>query len=545
MLKIPNISQQPVEPHEMSQYLSKKDLIKEIVKCGKDPAYFIDNYCKISHPTQGQISFKTWDFQRDLLQKFNDFRHNVILKSRQMGISTITAAYVSWLMLFYRDKNILVIATKFSTASNLVKKVKAMIKNLPPWFEQIATIEIDNRSSFVLNNGSEIKASSTSTDAGRSEALSLLVIDEAAHIEGFDDLWTALQPTMAVGGRCIALSSPNGVGNWFHKTFTLSESGENDFHPTTLHWTLHPDRDQEWFEETTRNLSRRKVAQEYECNFNASGETVIHPTDLDRIKQQCCAPEHQTSFDRNFWIWKEYDNEKKYFLVGDTARGDGKDYSVFHIFEIETMEQVAEYRGKPTLDIFSKILYDAGMEYGSCMIVLENNNIGFSVLEKLISQSYPNIYYSTKGSHEFVEQYEAEYISNSIAGFTTSQKTRPLIIAKLEEFIRNKMIILNSERSYRELKTFIWKNGRPEAQRSYNDDLAISLAIGCWIRNTVLHENEKDVSYKKSVLNSMIFTKTTMNTTIPGMIGYRKEKNLDELKQAKELYENYNWIIKG
>jgi len=95
----------------MSQYLSKKELVKEIVKCGKDPAYFLDTYCKISHPTKGQIPFKTWDFQKELLQKFNDYRYNIILKSRQLGISTITAGYVIWLMLFHRDKNILVIAT--------------------------------------------------------------------------------------------------------------------------------------------------------------------------------------------------------------------------------------------------------------------------------------------------------------------------------------------------------------------------------------------------------------------------------------------------
>ena len=67
---------------------------------------------------------------------------------------------------------------------------------------------------------------------------------------------------MAVGGRCIALSSPNGVGNWFHKTYVAADNGESNFHPTRLHWTLHPERDQEWFEETTKNLSRRTIAQE-------------------------------------------------------------------------------------------------------------------------------------------------------------------------------------------------------------------------------------------------------------------------------------------
>jgi len=529
----------------MSQYLSKKELVKEIVKCGKDPVYFIDNYCKISHPTRGQIAFKTWDFQQELLHKFNDYRNNVILKSRQMGISTISAAYVSWIMLFHRDKNVLVIATKFNTAANLVKKVKAMIKNLPPWFDQIATIAIDNRSSFVLNNGSEIKASSTSVDAGRSEALSLLVIDEAAHIEGFDELWTALQPTMAAGGRCIALSSPNGVGNWFHKIYGGAISGDNSFHPTRLHWTLHPDRDQAWFDDTTRNLSRRRIAQEYECNFNASGETVIHPDNLRNIEQFCSEPKHQTGFDRNFWIWKEYSPENKYLLVGDVARGDGNDFSVFHIFDTNTMEQVAEYRGKPTTDLFSGILFDAGKEYGDAMVVIENNNIGFSVLEKLIDAGYPNLYHSTKGTHQYLEQYEAEQVSNSVPGFTTSQKTRPLIVAKLEEFVRNELIILNSTRSFQELKTFVWKNGRPEAQRGYNDDLVMSLAIGCWVRDTVLEENTRDLQYKKAFLNSMIFTTTRLNTTISGMQGYKKEETFDKISEAQKLYTDFSWLIKG
>jgi hypothetical protein len=448
-------------------------------------------------------------------------------------------------MLFHRDKNILVIATKFSTAANLVKKVKAMIKNLPPWFDQLAQIAIDNRSSFVLNNGSEIKASSTSSDAGRSEALSLLVIDEAAHIEGFDDLWTALQPTMAAGGRCIALSSPNGVGNWFHKTYVAADSGENDFHPTKLHWSLHPERDQKWFDETTRNFSRRRVAQEYECNFNASGETVIHPDNLNKIEQLCCEAKHQTAFDRNFWIWKEAEQDKKYLLVGDVARGDGNDYSVFHVFQTDTMEQVAEYRGKPTTDLFARILFDAGKEYNEAMLIVENNNIGFSVLEKLIEAGYPNLYYSIKGSHDYIEQYRAEGVSNAVPGFTTSQKTRPLIVAKLEEFIRNELITINSVRTFQELKTFVWKNGRPEAQRGYNDDLVMSLAIACWVRDTVLEENTRDLEYKRAFLNSMIISNTKLNTTIPGQQGYKKVESFDKISAAKKMYQNYGWIIKG
>ena len=131
----------------MAYQLSKEEIVKEIVRCGKDPVYFLNNYAKISHPQHGLISFKTYDFQDDLLRSFSDHRFNIILKARQLGISTITAGYVVWLMMFHRDKNVLVMATKFGTASNLVKKVKQIIKNLPSWM-QIATIAVDNRTSF-------------------------------------------------------------------------------------------------------------------------------------------------------------------------------------------------------------------------------------------------------------------------------------------------------------------------------------------------------------------------------------------------------------
>ena len=160
-----------------------------------------------------------------------------------------------------------------------------------------------------MTNGSQIKASSTSGDAGRSEALSLLVLDEAAHIEGLDELWTGLYPTLSTGGRCIALSTPNGVGNWFHKTYAQSEQSNNDFFPTCLPWDVHPDRDQTWFDKETRNMSRRQIAQELECNFNTSGDTVIHPDDLKRMLSLTCEPKHKTGFDRNFWIWEEYSPE--------------------------------------------------------------------------------------------------------------------------------------------------------------------------------------------------------------------------------------------
>ena len=529
----------------MSYTLSKKEIVAEILKCGKDPVYFIDNYARISHPIDGLIPFKTYPYQADLLQDFNDYRFNVILKARQLGISTIAAAYVVWLMLFHRDKNILVMATKFKTASNLVKKVKAIMKNLPEWII-ISEISIDNRSSFELSNGSQIQAASTSGDAGRSEALSLLVIDEAAHVENLDELWAGLYPTISTGGRVIALSTPNGVGNWFHKTYTEADEGSNDFHPINLSWDVHPDRDQEWFDKETRNMSRREIAQELECNFNTSGESVIHPDDIAWIEGVVCEPKYRTGFDRNLWIWEQYQADCNYLLVADVARGDGADYSVFHIVKLETMEVVAEYQGKPNLDMYSSILMQTGKEFGNCLLVVENVGIGISVLEKLIDLQYPNLYYSVKGSHEFIDGYQAETNNSAVPGFTTSSKTRPLIVAKLEEFIRNKLIKVYSVRFSNELRTFIWHNGKPQAMRGYNDDLTMALAIACWVRDTALTVNQREADYKKACLGSIIKVDTKVNTTIPGMQGYNRKEALDDkMFKAKQDYDKYSWLIKG
>jgi hypothetical protein len=524
--------------------LNKKEMMTEIVRAGKDPVYFSNKFAKISHPMHGLIPFDMYRFQEDALRDFKKHRFNIILKARQLGISTTVASYVCWLMLFHRDKNILVVATKLGTAANLVKKAKAIYKNLPPWLK-IATIEIDNRNSFELSNGSQVKASSTSGDAGRSEALSLLVVDEAAIVEGLDDMWSGLYPTLSTGGTCIALSTPYGVGNWFHKNYVEAEEGKNDFNPIKLPWNVHPERDQAWFAKETRNMSKREIAQELECNFNASGETVVHGDDLKRILENVVDPKYKTGFDRNYWIWEPPEAGREYIATADVARGDGSDYSVCQILDLQTMRQVAEYQGKITPDMFAPLLCSMATEYNDALLVIENNSLGIGVLSRLEEIGYGNIYYSVRSTHEYVDQATAEAIGG-VAGFTMSMKTRPLVIAKFEEFVRNKLITINSMRLANEVKTFIWHNGRPQAMRGYNDDLVIAACIGCWVRDTALTVNKREVEYKKAMIGGISVSNNTFNTKIEGMQGYKhpaKPQNTFQGNDGKSY--DLSWIIKG
>lgn len=182
-----------------------KAKFEEIVKCGTDPIYFMKRYVYISHPKEGLIKFDTYGFQDECVKDFETHRYNIVLKSRQLGLSTVCAAYCLWLALFQKEKNILVIATKLDVAKNFLRKIMTMYDSLPDWLvlprEKSRSVK-----AVEFSNGSRITAIPTGDDAGRSEGVSLLVVDEAAHIQGFDEIWQGLYNTVSTGGNIILLS---------------------------------------------------------------------------------------------------------------------------------------------------------------------------------------------------------------------------------------------------------------------------------------------------------------------------------------------------
>ena len=312
----------------MSEKKSLKQIIRdEFKKSATDPVHFMRKYCVIQHPTKGKMYFNLYPFQQDTLNDFNDNRYNIILKSRQLGISTLSAGFILWNMLFKSDFNVLVIATTQEVAKNLVTKIRVMHENLPTWMK--GTTDEDNKLSLRLRNGSQVKAVSSTGTAGRSEALSLLVIDEAAFIRNIGEIWASAQQTLSTGGGCIALSTPNGTGNWFHKTWVDAEAA-GEFNPIRLHWTVHPERNEEWRRQQTSLLGEKMAAQECDCDFISSGHTVIDGPILQWYDQTYVKdPVERRGFDGNYWIWDYPNYSSNYVVVADVARGDGADYSVW------------------------------------------------------------------------------------------------------------------------------------------------------------------------------------------------------------------------
>ena len=524
----------------MSQNI-KKIIAQEYIKCAKDPAYFMRKYCYIQHPTRGRILFNLYPFQDKVLHLFRDNQYVITLKSRQLGISTLASAYALWLMIFHKDKNVLALATTQATARNLVSKTIFMYDQLPKWL-RLPHVE-KNKLSLRLKNGSKIQAKSSNTDAARSEAVSLLLIDEAAFIDNIDETFTAAQQTLATGGQCMALSTPNGIGNWFHQTWDKAESGENSFLPIRLPWTVHPERNQAWREKQDADLGPRMAGQECDCDFLASGDTVFEPDDMSFYEQTYQKdPLERRGVDGNFWVWEGVDYTKSYMVVADVARGDGRDYSAFHIFDIETATQVGEYKGKIAPRDFGNMLVGIASEYNEALLVVENANIGWATIEQILEREYRNLFYSATNNMETVETYMHKFERDKLVpGFTMSARTRPLVIAKMIEYIRDHSATIQSKRLMSEMRVFVWKNGKAQAQDRYNDDLIISCATALYVRDTALRLRQQGIDLARAQLSS--FTNLNQkNKAVIKSVG--NQQNNPYIIDNGRTTEDISWILK-
>lgn len=537
---------------------SKKAQYDEIMKCGRDPTYFINTYCKIFHPKRGVIPFATFPFQDQCVRDFVKNRFNIVLKSRQLGLSTITAAYSLWLALFHKAKEILVIATKLSTAVNFIKKVRVMLKSLPTWL-CISQFEA-TRQEVRFKNGSRVQAIPTSEDAGRSEALSLLIVDEAAWIRNFEDIWTGLYPTLSTGGSAIILSTPNGVGGQYYQLYSGAESKTNEFNPIKLMWWVHPEHDQAWFDKETRQMSRRKVAQELLCEFIGSGETYVTADDiawLEGIKRDPLSrglnlfDATWNVYERDVWVWESPQVGSKYILSADVARGDAGDFSTFHIINGSSGVVAAEFMGKIAPDKFGAFIERYATYFNKAWVCPENNTFGWTTNMKLRELRYSKlVYQNMKLSHaeSFVPS------DDDKAGFSTQGQSRELALSKLEEHIRNRNLKFFSARFINELRTFIWNGQKAIAMKDCHDDLVMSAAIGAWIFDNMFGSATSSTNLEMALFKNMGKSSTNFKTVPgngnevtpvfrPAMMPYVVTRPTNPNPRLEDI-NDYSWVMK-
>jgi len=324
-----------------------------------------------------------------------------------------------------------------------------------------------------------------------------------------------------------------------------AEDGINDFNFIKLHWSLHPDRDEEWRKEQDKLLGPSLAAQECDCDFITSGRTVVDGLILEEYKEtQVCEPLEKRGVDANLWVWSPPNYTKDYIVCADVSRGDATDFSALHVIDVESMEQVAEYKGKISTRDFGNLCVNTATEYNDALLVIENAAIGWAAIQQAIDRDYKNLFYMSKDL-QYVDTQNQMTNKHRLAerkmvpGFTMSMKTRPLVVAKLEEFFREKSVIVHSHRLVEELFVFIYNGQRAEAMAGYNDDLVMSFAIGLWIRETALRLRSEGIELMKKTVSNIAVNEAVYT---PKDVSYGKEWEM-EVGPNKER-EDLTWLIK-
>lgn len=197
---------------EIPSSVSREEL--QILSRVTGDVFYFSTFCNVIHPVRGKVRFDLYPFQKSVLYNFVKERFNIILKFRQAGITELISMYCLWLTMYHPNKKVNIISIKDTTAKKVLKKIKFMYKHLP-WFLQTPIIngragEYGSASMIEFNNGSFIESIPTSSEAGRSESLSLLVIDEAAVVRWAAQIWAAAFPTLSTGGAAIVNSCITG-----------------------------------------------------------------------------------------------------------------------------------------------------------------------------------------------------------------------------------------------------------------------------------------------------------------------------------------------
>jgi hypothetical protein len=521
----------------------------------------------------GNVPFKLFYKQKEIIKSYEKYNRNLVTKPRQAGVSTTTAAYIAVKTAFGDPDNphkVLILANKQTLAQEFLKKIKDFLDQIPYWVwgldEGTDYLEINSKGHLKLkSNGCEIRALATSKDALRGFTPTFLVMDEAAFIDNGSEVFGAALASLGTGGKISLISTPNGMDPLYYKTYDGAKKKENNFNIVEMKWyqdvrynrnlywkrgddekllckTLDRTRlrweyldkiyetDEStieyyevmikdgwkplspWYEEMAADMGdAKKIAQELDVSFIGSGGNVIDDEYITYHEENYVTdPNFASEIEKSMWIWKEPEVGHKYIMGVDVSRGDGKDSSTIVILDFENLEQVAEFKYKLPPDILAEIVYKYGNMYNAYTVIDITGGMGVSTVLKLMEMDYKFLHYDDPKSRKLSEKYaKTKYKEgDKVPGFNVGN-TRLQMVSELEEHIRENKTIIRSQRMISELRTFVYKNGRPDHMEGYHDDIIMAYAMCIFIIQTSFKKLEQVEKQTKAMLESWVNMSTT------------------------------------
>ena len=458
-----------------------KKQVEEWIKCKNDPLYFALHYIQIISLDEGLVPFTMYGFQKEIMMDFHNNRFNIAKLPRQTGKSTTVVAYLLHYAIFNDSVNIGILANKASTARELLGRLQLAYENLPKWMQH--GILVWNKGNVELENGSKILAASTSASAVRGMSFNILFLDEFAFVPNHvaEQFFASVYPTITSGKstKVIIISTPNGM-NHFYKMWEDARRGKNGYTTNEVHWSQVPGRDAKWKEETMKNTSKRQFAQEFECDFLGSADTLISPAKLQAIPFT-----DPLVSNAGLDIHERVQEDHEYIITVDVARGIGGDYSAFIVYDITTMPYkiVAKYRNneiKPVL--FPSVIFQVAKQYNYPYILVEVNDIGDSIAATLnYDLEYPNVLMCAMRGRA------GQIVGQGFSGNKTQLGVKMSITVKkqgcanLKAIIEDDKLTFNDFEIFQELTTFVQKKQAWEADEGYHDDLVMCMVLFAWL----------------------------------------------------------------
>jgi len=431
----------------------------------------------------------------------------------------------------------------------------------------------DNEKYLVLKNNSRVWAKSAGKNSSRGcSSVGYILFDEAAFIETPETITSALSTTASSAINIVFASTANGFDQVYQPIYSKSIKGENSYKLSEFRWYQDPryNRNLKWtkkdkitgeitniIEPTLNgrgdvkydeaywaemvqkgfkpsspwydgmceryNHDTKKISQELDVSFLGSSGTVIDSEITEEHKTKNIREAiYVDNFFKEAWVFKEPIEKHKYLMCIDASTGSGDDSSVIHILDVDyidenglpNIEQVFEYQGKIQGDILGELANQYGRYYGNALAIVDCiGSSGDACVLKMQELGYPNLYYDDPNLKKVTSEEEGKYDedkSSKMPGFRASS-VRLQMIMNFERMLRFFEVTPHSKRFFEELKTFIWKNGRPDHQSGFHDDTITAMAMGLFVLQFSFKKLEAVKEKTKAILSSMVLIQNAIN----------------------------------
>lgn len=469
------------------------EMLKEYMKCAQDPIYFSEKYIKIVHVDHGLIPMDMYDYQKEITNKIFNSRRVAVLTARQSGKTTTAVAVILHYILFNEFKTVAILANKGDSAREVLSRVQLAYEALPKWMQQ--GVEEWNKGNITLENGCKIYAGTTSSSAIRGKSISFLYLDEVAFIEGYDEFFASVYPTISSGQttKLLMTSTPNGL-NHFYKTCKGAEEETNGYEFVKVMWHDVPGRDVAWKDETMSALDHdeQKFKQEYCCEFLGSSGTLIDGSKLKELVYDRPLLEKD-----NIYQYTKPEEDRTYVMTCDVSRGKGLDYSTFTVIDITKMpyKQVCVFRDNLITPVdFASVIYRIGSFYNEAAVLVEINDIGEQVADVLLMDyGYENVLY-TENAGRSGKRISSGFGKSTDNGIRTTKSVKSIGCSILKMLIEQNQLLLCDFNTLQELSRFSKRGASYEAESGSHDDLVMNLVIFAWLTDQGYFKDMTDIN---------------------------------------------------